>query len=94
MIAKGSERYIFLYEEAKIVETLRVFGRYASNPKLSFTEYDAAVATKDLRTEYKQKLKQIIQATYEEPVSPTKLESLSDILFDGILASQGGVQGA
>ena len=42
-LVKGSERYVFLFDDASRAETLRVLGRYASNPQLSFTWYDAAV---------------------------------------------------
>ena len=42
-LVKGAERYVFLYDDSSRAETLRVLGRYASNPELSFTWYDAAV---------------------------------------------------
>ena len=42
-LVKGSERYIFLYDDSQRAETLRILGRYASNPELSFSWYDAAV---------------------------------------------------
>ena len=42
-LVKGAERYVFLYDDASRAETLRTLGRYASNPELSFTWYDAAV---------------------------------------------------
>ena len=41
-LVKGAERYVFLYDDASRAETLRTLGRYASNPELSFTWYDAA----------------------------------------------------
>jgi hypothetical protein len=50
-LVKGHERYIFLYDDAKRAETLRTFGRYASNPDLSFSWYDAAVLSQKLRRE-------------------------------------------
>ncbi len=50
-LVKGQERYIFLYDDAKRAETLRTFGRYASNPDLSFSWYDAAVLSQKLRRE-------------------------------------------
>ncbi len=50
-LVKGEERYIFLYGESNRAETLRMFGRYASNPELSFTWYDAAVLSQKLRQE-------------------------------------------
>ena len=48
-LVKGSERYVFLYDDASLAETLRVLGRFASNPELSFTWYDAAVLSQKIR---------------------------------------------
>jgi len=48
-LVKGSERYIFLYDDSRRAETLRTLGRYASNPELSFTWYDAAVLSQKVR---------------------------------------------
>lgn len=48
-MVKGEERYIFLFDEASRTETLRVLGRYASNPELNFTWYDAAVLSQKIR---------------------------------------------
>lgn len=48
-LVKGGERYIFLYDDASRAEALRVLGRYASNPELSFTWYDAAVLSQKVR---------------------------------------------
>ena len=50
-LVKGAERYVFLYDDASRAETLRVLGRYASNPELSFTWYDAAVLSQTIRQE-------------------------------------------
>ena len=50
-LVKGNERYIFLFDDSQRAETLRVFGRYASNPELSFSWYDAAVLSQKLRQE-------------------------------------------
>ncbi len=33
-LVKGAERYVFLYDDSSRAETLRVLGRYASNPEL------------------------------------------------------------
>jgi hypothetical protein len=57
-LVKGSERYVFLYDDHNRSETLRTLGRYASNPDLSFTWYDAAVLSQKVR-----------QATASEPAS-------------------------
>ncbi len=50
-LVKGDERYVFLYDDANRAETLRTLGRYASNPELSFTWYDAAVLSQKIRQE-------------------------------------------
>ena len=48
-LVKGRERYIFLYDDTQRAETLRTLGRYASDPGLSFTWYDAAVLSQKVR---------------------------------------------
>lgn len=48
-LVKGSERYVFLFDDNHRAETLRTLGRYASNPELSFTWYDAAVLSQKIR---------------------------------------------
>ena len=50
-LVKGTERYVFLYDDESRAETLRTLGRYASNPDLSFTWYDAAVLSQKIRQE-------------------------------------------
>ncbi len=44
-LVKGKERYVFLYTAENREEICESFGRYASDPELSFTWYDAAVLT-------------------------------------------------
>ena len=48
-LVKGKERYIFLYDDAHRADTLRMLGRHASNPELSFSWYDAAVLSQKVR---------------------------------------------
>ncbi len=50
-LVKGTERYVFLYDDTSRAETLRTLGRYASNPELSFTWYDAAVLSQKIHQE-------------------------------------------
>ena len=59
-LVKGAERYVFLYDDASRAETLRTLGRFASNPDLSFTWYDAAVLS--------QKIRQGLSAAAKPPV--------------------------
>ncbi len=64
-LVKGEERYVFLYTESNRAETLRMLGRYASNPELSFTWYDAAVLSQKIRQESQQKAREKQQETYK-----------------------------
>lgn len=48
-LVKGSERYVFLFDDDNRTETLRQIGRFAANPELSFTWYDAAVMSQKIR---------------------------------------------
>lgn len=48
-IVKGEERYVFMFDDDSRAETLRTLGRYASNPELSFSWYDAAVLSQKVR---------------------------------------------
>ena len=53
-LVKGEERYIFLYDDERKSEALRTLGRFASNPELSFSWYDAAVLSQKIRQEERQ----------------------------------------
>lgn len=48
-MSKGGEQYVFVYTDENRVETLRMLGRYAADPQLSFSWYDAAVLSKKIR---------------------------------------------
>lgn len=48
-LVKGEERYIFLYDDEHRSDALRTLGRFASNPELSFSWYDAAVLSQRIR---------------------------------------------
>jgi len=57
-LIKGEEQYVFLYNENNRAETLRLLGRYASNPELSFSWYDAAVLSQKIRQDNQQKTRE------------------------------------
>lgn len=59
-LVKGDERYVFLFDDDNRTETLRQIGRYAANPELSFTWYDAAVMS--------QKIRQIARPVEQSPL--------------------------
>jgi len=48
-LQKGREFYVWLYHDDQRGEVLRRFGRFASNPELSFTWYDAAMLSQRVR---------------------------------------------
>lgn len=50
-LVKGTERFVFLFDDESRSETLKMLARYASNPDLSFTWYDAAVLSQKIRQE-------------------------------------------
>ena len=50
-LVKGKERYVFMYSDKNRNDVLESFARYASDPELSFSWYDAAVLTQRVRNE-------------------------------------------
>jgi hypothetical protein len=72
-LVKGEERYVFLYTESNRAETLRLLGRYASNPELSFTWYDAAVLSQKIRQESQLQAKEMqdcfVSPRYQLPLN-------------------------
>jgi hypothetical protein len=50
VLVKDGEKYIFLYDDDHVSECLGKMGRFASNPELSFSWYDAAVLSKRIRS--------------------------------------------
>ena len=48
-LVKGSERYVFLYDDDSLPPLLQTLGRYAADPDLSFTWYDAAILSQKVR---------------------------------------------
>jgi hypothetical protein len=48
-LVKEQERYIFLYDNESTSALLQTLGRFASEPDLSFSWYDAAVLSQRVR---------------------------------------------
>ncbi len=79
-LVKGEERYIFLYDDDRRSEALRTLGRFASNPELSFSWYDAAVLSQRIRqTAHEQRLAETEAAM---PRSRFKLPLATDNLAE------------
>ena len=48
-LLKGEERYVFLYDDRSTDQVLQTLGKYAADPELSFTWFDAAVLSQRVR---------------------------------------------
>jgi hypothetical protein len=51
-LVKDGERYVFLYDDASAPQLLQTFGKYAADPELNFSWYDAAVLSQKVRRQY------------------------------------------
>lgn len=69
-LVKGCERYIFLYPDSQRAETLRTLGRFASDPELTFTWYDAAVLSQKIRQLKEPCVEDIDDDLDFEPIKP------------------------
>ncbi len=50
LLAKpNGEKYVFIYDDEHKSDAMRTLGRFASNPDLGFTWYDAAVLSQRIR---------------------------------------------
>lgn len=74
-LVKGEERYLFLYNDETRAETLRTLGRYASNPDLSFSWYDAAVLSQKVRS-----TKKAADAAIDPTTARFELPPVEDLL--------------
>lgn len=48
-LLKDGERFVFLYDDQSLPQLLQTLGRYAANPELNFSWYDAAVLSQKVR---------------------------------------------
>ena len=48
-LVKDAERYIFLYDNESAPALMQTLGRFAGDPELSFSWYDAAVLSQKVR---------------------------------------------
>ena len=54
-LVKDGERYVFLYDDESGPQLLQTFGRYAADPELNFSWYDAAVLSQRVRRMQRQR---------------------------------------
>lgn len=82
-LVKGEERYIFLYDDAHRADALRMLGRFASNPELSFTWYDAAILSQRIRQTALQQMAasaEAVELAADAPAPPPAPPTASDWL--------------
>lgn len=48
-LVKNGERFVFLYDDESASALLQTFGKYAADPELDFSWYDAAVMSQRVR---------------------------------------------
>ena len=74
-LVKGSERYVFLFDDSNRSKMLRTLGRYASNPELSFTWYDAAVLSQKVRKGAKKRSASVNRLFFSQAIDKGNDES-------------------
>ena len=53
-LVKGDERFVFLYDDASLEQLISTLGRYAADPEMNFSWYDAAVMSDRVRQQVRQ----------------------------------------
>lgn len=48
-LLKGQERFVFLYDDESADQLLQTLGKYAADPDLNFSWYDAATLSQRVR---------------------------------------------
>ncbi|GIW99256.1 MAG: hypothetical protein KatS3mg111_2589 [Pirellulaceae bacterium] len=74
-LVKGDQHFIFLYDEANRVETLRTLGRFAADPDIDFSWHDAAFMSQRIRDlAYRAAKEQAVPPEEEcQPIDVSKL---------------------
>ncbi len=66
-LVKGSERYVFLYDDESPGVLLQQLGRFAADSELSFTWYDAAVLSQKVRRMKQERRQELPPDRFREP---------------------------
>ena len=69
-LVRGEEHYVFVFDPKRRTELLRLLGRYAADPTMSFNWYDAAVLSQEIR--------ELMPATDFVDVAATQKVQVSD----------------
>ncbi|WP_246112741.1 hypothetical protein [Allorhodopirellula solitaria] len=68
-LVKGEEKFIFLFDDGNRDETLRQLARFAANPELDFSWYDAAMLSR--------KIRETVFTDYDEVGASEEFDSIS-----------------
>jgi len=68
-LVKGEERFVFLFDDDNRDESLRQLARFAANPDLDFTWYDAAMLSR--------KIREAVPSDLDEMYASEEFDSLS-----------------
>ena len=68
-LVKGEEKFLFLFDDNNRDETLRQLARFAADPEIEFSWYDAALLSRKIR----ESVPDVTPCEYEE-----ELDSLSE----------------
>lgn len=68
-LVKGEERFIFLFDDKNRDATLRQLARFAADPELDFSWYDAAMLSR--------KIRDAVPAEEEDIIAGEEFDSLS-----------------
>jgi hypothetical protein len=66
-LVKDGERFVFLYDDTSISTLLQTLGKYAADPELNFSWYDAAVLSQKVRRLQKQSGSDQKSAKHSQP---------------------------
>lgn len=69
-LVKGSERYVYLYDDDSRLQLLQQLGRHAADKELSFTWYDAAVLSQKVRRAAQEKIPEAFREKSDEDHYP------------------------
>lgn len=69
-MVKDSERYIFLYDNESTSALLQTLGRFAGDPELNFSWYDAAVLSQRVRRLHRDAAEQTAESSFRAPRTP------------------------
>ncbi len=68
-LVKGDQRFVFLFDDENGDETLRQLARFAANPELDFSWYDAAMLS--------QKIRETVQTVSDDEIASEEFDAIS-----------------